>query len=260
MNIIREESLLRIRPACIMAVLAVVSACAYGDETSPAGADNPYAEARRTLMREIEADVRRTSAHLGKDALDPRVMDAMATVPRHEFIPRALQRNAYENRPLPIGYGQTISQPYIVAIMTDLLDLPPGCTALDIGTGSGYQAAILAELCDTVYTIEIVAPLGLEAKARLERLGYDNVMTRIGDGFHGWPEHGPFDAIIVAAVAEELPPPLLAQLKPGGRMLIPVRRRFGAQELVLVEKGADEKITARDILPVIFVPLTRDPD
>lgn len=230
------------------------------DTSAIAVAEQQFAGEREALILQIEADVQRTSEYLGKTALDPRVMEAMAQVPRHEFVPEALRVLAYENRPLPIGHDQTISQPYIVAIMTDLLALPAGCKALDIGTGSGYQAAILAEICDSVYTIEIVEPLGIEARNRLRRLGYDNTAVRIGDGFNGWPEQAPFDAIIVAAVANELPPPLLAQLKPGGRMIIPIRRKFMNQELVLAEKQTDGEITTRDILPVVFVPLTREPD
>jgi protein-L-isoaspartate(D-aspartate) O-methyltransferase len=228
--------------------------------TAPATAAHEYAEAHAALIRVIEANVERTRDYLGKAALDPRVMEAMARVPRHEFVPDPLRGMAYENRPLPIGSGQTISQPYIVAIMTDLLDLPAGCTALDIGTGSGYQAAILAEICDAVYTIEIVESLGTEAGARFARLGYSNIQTRIGDGFYGWPEAGPFDAIIVAAVTNKLPMPLVEQIKPGGRMILPVGSRLTGQDLILVEKDADGEISTRSILPVIFVPLTGDHD
>ncbi len=221
---------------------------------------DPYAEARYELVRAIEEDVRQTSDYLGKSELDPRVIEAMETVPRHEFVPEALRGAAYANRPLPIGNDQTISQPYIVAIMTDLLDLPPGCKALDIGTGSGYQAAVLAEICDSVYGIEIVEPLGVEAAKRLARLGYDNVSVRIGDGFFGWPEQAPFDAIVVAAVTDEVPKPLIEQLKPGGRMIIPLYSGIASEQLVLVEKHADQSITTREILPVRFVPLTGDHD
>ncbi len=221
---------------------------------------DPYAQARRILVRAIEEDVRRTSDYLGKSELDPRVIAAMATVPRHEFVPDELRGAAYANRPLPIGNDQTISQPYIVAIMTDLLDLPPNCKVLDIGTGSGYQAAVLAEICASVYSIEIVEPLGVEAAKRLARLGYDNVSVRIGDGFFGWPEEQPFDAIVVAAATDEVPAPLVEQLKPGGRMIIPLHKGFAYEQLVLVEKHADQSITTREILPVLFVPLTGDHD
>ena len=222
--------------------------------------EESYAKARRQLVRIIEEDVVRTSAYLGKSELDRRVIDAMATVPRHEFVPEALRGFAYTNEPLPIGNDQTISQPYIVAIMTDLLDLPPDCKALDIGTGSGYQAAVLAEICASVYSIEIVEPLGTQAAKRLARLGYDNVSVRIGDGFFGWPEEQPFDAIVVAAVTDEPPPALVEQLKPGGRMIIPLYSGIASEQLVLVKKHADQSITTRKILPVRFVPLTGDHD
>jgi protein-L-isoaspartate(D-aspartate) O-methyltransferase len=252
------------RLVLVAALLLINTTPAPARET---GADSPsttvtheYAVQHEALILEIEANVERTRDYLGKSVLDTRVMAAMARVPRHEFVPAPLREIAYDNRPLPIGYGQTISQPYIVAIMTDLLDLPAGCNALDIGTGSGYQAAILAEICETVYTIEIVEPLGQEAGARLERLGYQNVRTRIGDGFFGWPEAAPFDAIVVAAVANELPLPLIEQIKPGGRMIIPIGTRLGGQDLILVTKSADGETSTRSILPVIFVPLTGDHD
>lgn len=233
-----------------------ISAAQRTDESD----ERQYTEARQALVRTIENHVRETSGYLGTTALSPLVIEAIRQVPRHEFVPDWLRSKAYEDRPLPIGHDQTISQPYIVAIMTDLLALPAGCKVLDIGTGSGYQAAILAEICDSVYTIEIVEALGLEARARLERLGYENIKVRIGDGFNGWPEQQPFDAIIVAAVTAEPPGPLLQQLKPGGRMMIPLHSGIRGQQLVLVEKHSDEKITSREILPVRFVPLTGDHD
>lgn len=215
-----------------------------------------YVEARQDLVIEIEADVRRARRELGRETLDARVIAALGKVPRHEFVPAPLRDLAYVNRPLPIGYEQTISQPYIVAIMTDLLAPPRGGRVLEIGAGSGYQAAVLAEIGVEVYTIEIVEPLGVETRVLLERLGYRNVHLRIGDGFAGWPEAAPFDGIIVTAAAPEVPPPLLEQLKPGGRMIIPVGRRFGAQDLVLIEKDAAGKVVRHELLPVIFVPLT----
>lgn len=216
-----------------------------------------YIAARQALLAEIEQDVRDTARYLNKRALDERVMKAMARVPRHEFVPSDLQEVAYENRPLPIGYGQTISQPYIVAIMSDLVEPTRGCRALEIGTGSGYQAAVLGELCEKTYTIEIIEQLGTSARKRLARLGYNQVQVRVADGYHGWPEHAPFDVIVVTAVASHIPPPLIAQLKPGGRMILPVGTRFTAQHLVLVRKSADGQITTHQILPVAFVPLTR---
>jgi len=221
-----------------------------------AQAQDEYAKARQGMIQEIEADVRLTSVYIDKKEFDPKVMDAMRKVPRHEFVPRQFRDLAYENRPLPIGHGQTISQPYIVALMTDLLEPKPQDKVLEVGTGSGYQAAILAQLVAEVYTIEIIEPLGNEARERLQRLNYNNVHVRIGDGYYGWKEHGPYDGIVVTAAASHIPPPLIQQLKPGGRMVIPVGSRFMVQQLVLVEKDAKGKLTTRQLLPVRFVPLT----
>lgn len=218
--------------------------------------EDPYGAARQAMLEEIAADVRLTSEALNTETLDPRVLEAMATVPRHELVPDELRGVAYENRPLPIGHGQTISQPYIVAIMTELLKFGPGQRALEIGTGSGYQAAILGELGGEVYTIEIIEELGEQARRNLERLDYRNIEVRIGDGYYGWEEQAPFDAIVVTAAASHVPPPLVKQLKNGGRMLIPVGSRFMVQQLLLVEKDAAGKVTTRQILPVRFVPLT----
>jgi protein-L-isoaspartate(D-aspartate) O-methyltransferase len=220
-----------------------------------AGAADEYRQQRAQLVRSIEQNVRETSAYLDKDRLDSRVMQAMIKVPRHDFVPESERPYAYENRPLPIGYGQTISQPYIVAIMTDLLKLEPDDRVLEIGTGSGYQAAVLAELVQQVYSIEIIGDLARRARAVLDRLGYEQVKTRVGDGYYGWQEEAPFDAIMVTAAADHVPPPLIKQLKPGGRMLIPVGSRFMTQQLVLVTKDEDG-ITTRLLLPVRFVPLT----
>jgi protein-L-isoaspartate(D-aspartate) O-methyltransferase len=223
---------------------------------SSAQAQDEYTKARQAMIKDIEADVRLTSFYINKKELDPKVMDAMRKVPRHEFVPRQERREAYENRPLPIGHGQTISQPYIVALMTDLLEPKRQHKVLEVGTGSGYQAAILAELAAEVFTIEIIEPLGNVAKERLKQLNYKNVHVRIGDGYYGWEEHGPFDGIVVTAAASHIPPPLIQQLKPGGRMVIPVGSRFMVQQLVVVEKDATGKLTTRQILPVRFVPLT----
>jgi len=219
-----------------------------------------YTEARRQLVQVIEADVHKTSLYLDKHALDPLVLKAMGNVLRHEFVPMAEQRFAYLNRPLPIGYGQTISQPYVVAVMTDLLKLSSEQKVLEIGTGSGYQAAILSELVNQVYSIEIIKPLGEQATHRLSRLGYHNVTTKIGDGYYGWEANAPFDAIVVTAAASHIPPPLIKQLKVGGRMMIPVGSRFLTQQLLLITKNEGGKITTRQILPVRFVPLTGDHD
>jgi protein-L-isoaspartate(D-aspartate) O-methyltransferase len=217
-----------------------------------------YAQARAAMVETIAAMQDSTSEALERDKIDPRVLRAMATVPRHVLVPEALRSAAYENRPLPIGHGQTISQPYIVALMTDLLRLQPGDRVLEIGTGSGYQAAVLAELGMQVYSIEIIEPLGELARTNLARLGYDDVEVRIGDGYYGWEEQAPFDAIIVTAAASHIPPPLIRQLRPGGHMIIPVGSRFLVQQLVLVDKDEDEEVTTRQVLPVRFVPLTGD--
>ncbi len=222
-----------------------------------AAADKYEAE-RMRLIKIIEQDVRDTSRYLQKDELDPRVIDAIATVPRHEFVPEDQQDRAYRNHPLPIGHGQTISQPYIVAIMSDILDIEPGHRVLEIGTGSGYQAAILAQLTEAVYSIEIIEPLGKRAQAVFERLGYSNITTRIGDGYYGWEEEAPFDSIIVTAAASHVPPPLIKQLKPGGKMIIPVGGDFLTQQLVLVSVDAEGQVQTRQVLPVQFVPLTGD--
>jgi protein-L-isoaspartate(D-aspartate) O-methyltransferase len=211
---------------------------------------------RQRLLDEVRADVRYTRRALGRDQLAEKVFDALASVPRHEFVPASSRRYAYSNRPLPIGYGQTISQPYIVAIMTDLLEPGPDDVVLEVGTGSGYQAAVLAELVRRVYTIEIIPELGAEARSRLDRLDYDNIVTRIGDGYYGWQEHAPFDSIIVTAAAGHVPPPLIEQLRPGGRMIIPVGSPFSVQQLVLLTKRADGSVSSRQVLPVAFVPLT----
>ncbi len=225
----------------------LASAPTHGDE---------YAQARQHLLGEIEQDVQETSLYLDKEALDPRVMAVMGRVPRHEFVPADQRSNAYRNRPLPIGHGQTISQPYIVALMTDLLEPQPDHRVLEIGTGSGYQAAVLAELTGQVYSIEIIEELGEQAIERLARLGYHNVSVRLGDGYYGWEEHAPFDTIVVTAAASHVPPPLVEQLKPGGRMVIPVGSRFLTQQLVLIEKQQDGQLITQQLLPVRFVPLT----
>jgi protein-L-isoaspartate(D-aspartate) O-methyltransferase len=252
----QRRTLPRVHPLRAVAFGFAIAALGLTGASSQGEAIDSYDQARRKLLEEIAADVRDTAEFLNRRELDERVMRALASVPRHEFVPAAERESAYENRPLPIGHGQTISQPYIVAIMTDLVEPRPGCRAFELGTGSGYQAAILSELCKNVYTVEIVEPLGVEARKRLERLGRSNVEVRVGDGYYGWAEHAPFDVIVVTAVASHIPPPLIKQLKPGGRMILPVVTRFTTQQLVLVLKGADGHITTRQVLPVAFVPLT----
>ena len=210
----------------------------------------------QVLLDEIRAEVSETWQYTGRAALAPRVLDAFAEVPRHAFLPDTLRAAAYINRPLPIGHGQTISQPYIVALMTDLLDPEPDDIVLEIGTGSGYQAAVLAKLVKQVYSLEIVAALAEQASERLRRLGYGNIEVRQGDGHAGWPEHAPFDAIIVTAAAPDIPPVLIEQLKPGGRFLIPVGSRYSGQDLLLIEKDRHGRVSQKSVLPVIFVPLT----
>ena len=210
----------------------------------------------QVLLDEIRAEVSETWQYTGRAALAPRVLDAFAEVPRHAFLPDTLRAAAYINRPLPIGHGQTISQPYIVALMTDLLDPKADDIVLEIGTGSGYQAAVLAKLVKQVYSLEIVAALAEQASERLRRLGYGNIEVRQGDGHAGWPEHAPFDAIIVTAAAPDIPPVLIEQLKPGGRLLIPVGSRYSGQDLLLIEKDRHGRVSQKSVLPVIFVPLT----
>jgi protein-L-isoaspartate(D-aspartate) O-methyltransferase len=202
-------------------------------------------------------EIRSMALETGRHRFDDRVMEAMGKVPRHRFVPASQQAHAYENRPLPIGEGQTISQPYIVALMTDLLNPKSSDSVLEVGTGSGYQAAVLALLVSKVYTIEIVAPLGTRATETLKGLGYSNVVTRIGDGYNGWPEAAPFDSILVTAAADEIPKPLIEQLKPGGRLVIPVGGRSEIQQLMTIDKNVDGTTLSRRTVPVRFVPLIR---
>jgi len=216
----------------------------------------PRTEQRKTQRdRLVDDNIVRPGA-FSPPIRDPRVIQAMRDVPRHEFVPPERQASAYIDSPLPIGYGQTISQPYIVALMTDRLELQPGQKVLEIGTGSGYQAAVLSELTPYVYTIEIVKPLYEEVVERFKRLGYRTVETKQADGYDGWPEHAPFDAIIVTCAAGHIPPPLWDQLKPGGRMIIPVGAVYETQRLLVLTKQPDGKRRSENILPVRFVPMT----
>jgi protein-L-isoaspartate(D-aspartate) O-methyltransferase len=219
-------------------------------------ADDDRAAERREMVDEIARLGRLLAQQTGRPEIAPRVLEAMGKVPRHEFVPLAQRHSAYRNRPLSIGAGQTISQPFIVALMTDLLAPKPTDKVLEVGTGSGYQAAVLGELVKELYTIEIVEPLGLEAAAALSRLGYKNVHTRIGDGYKGWPEEAPFDSIIVTAAPDHIPPELIAQLKIGGRLVIPVGKL--SQDLLVITKNEDGSTSREQIVPVQFVPLTRE--
>lgn len=223
----------------------------------PAFAQPELASERAAMIATIEAHARLVPAALQDGGLDPSVLQVMGEIPRHEFVPDEVRSFAYEDRPLPIGFGQTISQPFMVAVMTDLLDLESGDKVLEIGTGSGYQVAVLSPLADAAYSIEIIPQLGEQASEVLGRLGFANVETRIGDGYYGWPEAAPFDGIVVTAAAGHIPPPLIEQLAVGGRMVIPIGGPFAAQQLMLIEKLPDGGITTRQLLPVQFVPLTR---
>ena len=213
---------------------------------------------REAMLEAVRESVRNSADYTGRSELSDRVMDAMGGVAREEFVLPEYRHLAYRNTPLPIEAGQTISQPLIVALMTELLDPQPGDVILEVGTGSGYQAAVLAKLVKHVYSVEIVEELAISAAAVLQRLGYANVTVRAGDGYAGWPEHAPFDGIIVTAAAEHLPPPLLQQLKPGGKLVIPVGEEHGYQELLVVEVDAVGEISRQSVLPVRFVPLTGD--
>jgi protein-L-isoaspartate(D-aspartate) O-methyltransferase len=216
--------------------------------------DPDFTALQQHMLAEIAAKTIFSTSYLGKAALDPRVMDAMAKVPRHEFVPLELRPFAYVDTPLPIGYGKTISQPFIVAVMTDLLDVQPTDTVLEIGTGLGYQSAILAELARQVYSIELIEELATRAMNRLARQGHLNVDVKIGNGCHGWPEHAPFDKVIVTAAPELIPPALIYQLKPGGKMVIPAGLPE-AQQLILAEKDLGGSLSTKDIFPVLFSSL-----
>lgn len=218
-------------------------------------AEPEHAESRARMVAEIEAMYAETRAETGLATMSPAVRAAMAKVERHRLVPASQQSLAYRNHPLPIGSGQTISQPYIVALSTDLIDPQPHHVVLDVGTGSGYQAAVLAEIVQQVYSIEIVDALAKSARRSLDTIGYRNIEVRTGDGYQGWPEHAPFDGIVVAAAAPRVPQALVEQLRPGGKMVIPVGGEYGVQYLLLVSKRADGGFDERRVLPVRFVPL-----
>lgn len=231
--------------------LAALVLLASGCEAADEGVSE-----RQAMVAHIREAVRDTRQYLGTDSLDPAVLGALERAPRHEFVPQALRPEAYADRPLPIGEGQTISQPYIVAIMTHLLGVGPGARVFELGTGSGYQAAVLAELGARVYSVEIVPELASRARETLERLGYREVRVRAGDGYLGWPEEAPFDGILVTAAGDHVPQPLVDQLRPGGRLVMPVGPAVGVQQLQVLEKTADGRLSPREVLPVRFVPIT----
>ncbi|MFO8013621.1 MAG: protein-L-isoaspartate(D-aspartate) O-methyltransferase [Phycisphaerae bacterium] len=256
----RLVPLVALLTAAVVALAAEDSPAAKDEASRPAGSDKEKAEPAWSppTFTERQAERRRMARVIEAYGLkDKQVLKAMRSVPRHEFVPDDVARRAYDDSPLPIGYGQTISQPYMVAEMTRRLDLDRGDHVLEIGTGSAYQAAVLAHFTPNVYTMEIVGPLAEAARKRLDRLGYDPVKVRHGDGYHGWPEGGPFDAIIVTCAAGQIPPPLVKQLKAGGRMVIPVGGRFSVQRLMLVEKDKAGEVTSRSLMAVRFVPLLR---
>ena len=236
------------RPGLIAILVLCVSAI------SAVAADD-RADERRRMVETIEAHAGSPEGGLAGGHIDAPVLEAMRAVPRHEFVPAEVSGQAYADRSLPIGLGQTVSQPYIVALMTHLLEVKPGDRILESGTGSGYQAAVLARLAGEVYSVEIVEELARRAAQTLERLGYTNITARIGDGYQGWAEHAPYDGIVVTAAPDHVPPALVAQLKPGGRLVIPVGGLF--QDLMVIAKAADGTTTSTTIVPVRFVPLVR---
>jgi protein-L-isoaspartate(D-aspartate) O-methyltransferase len=233
------------RAAVTAALLVAAAACGGGGAVEQAAGERDPVDLARQRM--VDEQLRR------RGITDPAVLRAMTAVLRHEFLPESQRPLAYTDQPLPISQGQTISQPYIVALMTQVLELKPGESVLEIGTGSGYQAAVLAEITDRVYTIEILEPLAVRARETLQRLGYRNVLVRLGDGYRGWPEYAPFDAIVVTAAPDHIPQPLVDQLKVGGRMVIPIGSYY--QELILLRKGADGNLTRQGVIPVRFVPM-----
>ncbi|MCG7878086.1 MAG: protein-L-isoaspartate(D-aspartate) O-methyltransferase [Candidatus Thiodiazotropha taylori] len=209
------------------------------------------------MISDIEREVAYTRHMIGRSALSGAVMQAIREVPREAFVPAAERRFAYDNGPLPIGCGQTISQPYIVALMTDLLEVGEDAVVLEVGTGSGYQAAVLSRVVKRVYSVEVIETLSLQATETLQKLGYENVSCRHADGYHGWPEHAPYDGILVTAAAVDVPAPLVDQLKPGARLVIPVGQPYGYQDLIVAEKSQTGEVSEKTILGVAFVPLTR---
>lgn len=232
-------------------------ACLLAAVTGPAQSESGRADERRAMVNTIERLFAERTGYTGLKSLDAGVASALRTVPRHRLVPESRRGQAYANRPLPIGFGQTVSQPYIVALMTQALNLESTDRVLELGTGSGYQAAIASQIAGHVYSIEIVPELADRASKALQALDYDNLTVKNADGYHGWPAHAPFDAIIITAAVDHVPPPLVEQLKPGGHLILPLGDPFSNQVLTVVEKAADGSVRSRQLLPVRFVPLTR---
>lgn len=235
-----------------IAGLVAMSWCAA---TALAQSSDELDTARINMVRVIQLQARLTRDLTGIDEIDPRVLEAMSKVPRHHFVPEPLAQFAYVDRPLPLGYGQNISQPFIIALMTHILGLDKEDVVFETGTGAGYHAALLAELAGPIYSVEVVQPLAEVAAERLHELGYDNVTTKAGDGYFGWERYGPYDAILLKEAVDHVPPPLLAQLKPGGRMVLPLGPLNGPQFLTLVEKGENGEVNETRVLEVLFAPL-----
>ena len=242
----------RVLKCSVLAVAALTVSCGAGDAPD-------FVTERARMVETVRAYALQPGSGAPGGRISRRVLASLGTVPRHMLVPERHRSNAYADRPLPIGRGQTISQPYIVALMTELLQPRPGDAVLEVGTGSGYQAAILSLLVGHVYTIEIVEELARRAAGDLARLGYANVTVRAGDGYKGWPRHAPFDGIVVTAAPKEVPPPLIAQLKPGGRLVMPLEDALGHQSLIVLEKDRSGRLVRRKVIAVRFVPLTRNP-
>ncbi|MEE8275664.1 MAG: protein-L-isoaspartate(D-aspartate) O-methyltransferase [Alphaproteobacteria bacterium] len=235
-------------------ILGLLAAVLLAVPNSQSAAEDPNA-ARADMVRVIQFQIGLTATATGIHQLDPDVLLALGKVPRHAFVPPPLAPYAYLDRPLPLGMGQNISQPFIIALMTHLLNIEPGQVVLETGTGAGYHAAILAELGAKVFSVEVIEPLAAYAAERLAELGYDAVMTKPGDGYYGWREHGPYDAILLKEAVDHIPPPLLAQLKPGGRLVLPLGPLNGQQQLTVVDKGKNGTLRQSSIMPVRFAPL-----
>ena len=239
----------------LLGVVFAMPACSAPEDAHD---ERDWKTMRSQMLEEIKDDYRRSAGWTGLRSPSAEVLAALDAVPRHAFVPADVRDAAYRNHPLPIGRGQTISQPFIVALMTDLLEIDSEARVLELGTGSGYQAAVLGELVQSVHTVEIVAVLAEQARERLATLGYDNVHVRAGDGVMGWPEHAPYDGVIVTAAGIEIPQALIDQLKPGGRLVMPVGAQHETQDLIVMTRGEDGSLTRRSTIPVRFVPITGD--